>query len=1553
MAEVKNAFIKSKMNKDLDDRLIPSGEYREGINIQVSKSEGADVGALENVLGNEIALDSSLPPNNVDFNILSNCECELKSIGTYVDNSNSIIYIFLTDYTDNSIGNFTYNNSANNFIYSYNTNTRQVIKLIEGPFLNFSTKSPIYGVNLLENLLFWTDNRNQPRKLNINLTNNGLFYTTEDKISVAKYNPYECINLYYEDIAALTPIGDANPNENKFVTSMQDVTSEFLPDVTTKNPYYNPLWPGDPDFLEDKFVRFSYRFKFVDGEYSILAPFTQDCFIPKQDGYFIADDESAAYRSTIVQFMENKVNNIILNIPLPYTVATLYDNLNIEEIDIVYKESDGLAVKVLDTIIRSEFQGENNPPSTDLYYNYDYQSRKPYRTLPDSEITRVYDKVPVRAFSQEMISNRVVYGNFQTKHTPPVSLNYDVAVSPKLAFRGPENGSGINPALWYTSITEYPEHTVKQNRNYQIGFVLADRYGRSSTTILSSVNDTVTTSSGLVFGGSTYYHPYRKSTDINSAVWPGDSIKVLLNKRVESFQNLRQGTPGLYNGDITSDKYNPLGWYSYKIVVKQTEQDYYNAYLPGILNGYPSSAAVTDPFPTNEDNKTAHIVLLNDNINKIPRDLSEVGPDQKQYRSSVQLYGRVDNNTATTNVQYYPGIETDTVSTIANAKDLDMFIEDDIPNATSGLNAEGQANLYQIATNPMIGRVSTPTVIGTLNAVGATNMLPGLAVYETKSTDSLLDIFWETSTSGTINDLNLSLGTIAQIDDIVDWNFTQTEASVPGNSISGNFYPVRVIGQINPTPIADSSIDTWIVIDGKGTDVTDYWTLETLNTGQWTSYILKPNKTLYFNTDEDENEFTFTFNVTDKTQATPYPTFEMQQVGTLTNIAPTITTTPLTKTVARGTLDLITFTAVNGCANADFKNNDLEWNLVKAALDSNPGVKLTSTEISLNSTSGELTQNGALEGPITCTINVTDSGNAQDTVTFNLLVGVEPLNLGFGKSTQLGLAQDPVTVSTGAQSASIYWQNGDIIPTQTPLPNNFTSSIPFNDPWNKGGVDWTTTNLYDKLTVTTTAVANNNDTTLSVNALSRSVVGGTFVNNDETHTITIGATAATSITFEPALTAIIESGTDVVIVDDSYSFGVDSTQAMFLTPTPNEVGKFPISDPEYYKFKNILYRPNYFNTWDTTTIVPSGLTTGTAFIVVECEVIQQPYVNGSTPTETNNRISPTTGWPVYLQYRENASSDWETAVDVEGSQIRFGGSSYSQYNITPSSTTPNVEPKYKEYKNEGIIQNATDGLPSLNQDNFGISADVMALRVDQPFPITIPDPSLKKGTKTSTSPLISGKIQKTFVFGKDQGYEINNKLGEYRLFIIYPYSTNGTIALGDGNRLSTSNNYSQTFPITKESENWELPGDENIKVSVAFGDFYYFLNQQNTAFKYRVSEYSSLYRNTAKEYEFKINKPSGSTQTDQPVTYYAAEWACKYVTKFYEDEKMTQVAFKNDRGYRAYASFGDGSTTSKYGTNYSAFKQGLENPSIDDSRWTMYIKDDGTKEMGSSQPNTE
>ena len=50
MPEIKNTFIKSKMNRDLDDRLVPNGEYREAVNVNISASEGDGVGSLETAL---------------------------------------------------------------------------------------------------------------------------------------------------------------------------------------------------------------------------------------------------------------------------------------------------------------------------------------------------------------------------------------------------------------------------------------------------------------------------------------------------------------------------------------------------------------------------------------------------------------------------------------------------------------------------------------------------------------------------------------------------------------------------------------------------------------------------------------------------------------------------------------------------------------------------------------------------------------------------------------------------------------------------------------------------------------------------------------------------------------------------------------------------------------------------------------------------------------------------------------------------------------------------------------------------------------------------------------------------------------------------------------------------------------------------------------------------------------------------------------------------------------------------------------------------------------
>ena len=68
------------------------------------------------------------------------------------------------------------------------------------------------------------------------------------------------------------------------VSTMKNKTDQYLPPPATSgtnlNPDYDANWPGDKDYLKERFVRFSYRFKFEDDEYYLIAPFTQIAFVP-------------------------------------------------------------------------------------------------------------------------------------------------------------------------------------------------------------------------------------------------------------------------------------------------------------------------------------------------------------------------------------------------------------------------------------------------------------------------------------------------------------------------------------------------------------------------------------------------------------------------------------------------------------------------------------------------------------------------------------------------------------------------------------------------------------------------------------------------------------------------------------------------------------------------------------------------------------------------------------------------------------------------------------------------------------------------------------------------------------------------------------------------------------------------------------------------------------------------------------------------------------------------------------------------------------------------
>jgi len=156
------------MNKDLDERLIPKGEYRDAMNIEVASSEGSDVGSIQNVLGNT---DRSALAHGVallNISDLTNPKC----VGSVCDYENNKIYWFVTSDTSDCIA-------------EYDTTTKVVTPILVSKYggafvgaLNFSVDYPITGINIITGdkkdgytkndvLLFWTDNKSEPKQINV------------------------------------------------------------------------------------------------------------------------------------------------------------------------------------------------------------------------------------------------------------------------------------------------------------------------------------------------------------------------------------------------------------------------------------------------------------------------------------------------------------------------------------------------------------------------------------------------------------------------------------------------------------------------------------------------------------------------------------------------------------------------------------------------------------------------------------------------------------------------------------------------------------------------------------------------------------------------------------------------------------------------------------------------------------------------------------------------------------------------------------------------------------------------------------------------------------------------------------------------------------------------------------------------------------------------------------------------------------------------------------------------------------------------------------------
>ena len=377
------------MNKSFNNRILPKGEYSDATNVAVSSDDQA-IGLVEEADGNERL--SALEFNGVRASLFAEC------IGAFSDDAQETIYWFVHDPGGVNADGATA--PALDYILSYNiVELRLVYHVVSASVLNFSLDHRINGVDKIDDLLFFTDNLNPPRKINVN--RNYAFPTG-------------------------SPLAD--------VITQDDVNVIVKPPACS--PTVVPFDNGaEENFIEDKFICFAYRYRYQDGEYSALSAFSEVAFDARK-----FELEGGNYDNI---GMLNKYNSARVTVDTgPSRVIGF---------DVVFKLSDSTVINVIERIDKNK-----SLIADDVDYTLTFDNSKIYTVLPAGEINRLFDNVPLTAKAQTIMGNRLIYGNYEEGRDlvdvddQPISLDYNVELNSEQV--NSEEVEGVTSSFTYTSL---------------------------------------------------------------------------------------------------------------------------------------------------------------------------------------------------------------------------------------------------------------------------------------------------------------------------------------------------------------------------------------------------------------------------------------------------------------------------------------------------------------------------------------------------------------------------------------------------------------------------------------------------------------------------------------------------------------------------------------------------------------------------------------------------------------------------------------------------------------------------------------------------------------------------------------------------------------------------------------------------------------------------------------------------------------------------------------------------------------------------------------------
>jgi hypothetical protein len=467
-----------KLDPSMDLKLTKKNAMIDALNVMITESispgedSSGDIGVLKNANGNSRA---SYRYDSDEINMGG----AYKVIGSVVDDKTKVVYFFLWSSTVD-----------NNSIYAYDRygvlpgGSPNTIRLIfKSSLLNFYQndfiKADVVHINrnTLDNfdggdefdtdaILYFTDNRNEPKKINVY---RGLlsYMDTNDGVNASDFTSNPGLVTYIAE--------EYSPEEYRAFYSACTAVPLF---PATAGFQYDEEYKGS-NFKKTAGIQIAYQLVYVDGNESAISPYSK-IYVPP----------------VIISQGSSTIINHDSNNKLEITIPNSQINKEVDSVKILVREGEDTSFLFVDEVSKSDLVSNQ--------YKYNFYNDKVLTGVSQEDVDKTFDAVPKKAEAQAVENNRLIYGNYvegfgNVSASATITPVYNdvsqpvfrqVKVTPTVATKNESEVPGINSPITAGFLLDFEDidllstndtvsftMSVAPDRNFHVG-----RYSRVTPT---------------------------------------------------------------------------------------------------------------------------------------------------------------------------------------------------------------------------------------------------------------------------------------------------------------------------------------------------------------------------------------------------------------------------------------------------------------------------------------------------------------------------------------------------------------------------------------------------------------------------------------------------------------------------------------------------------------------------------------------------------------------------------------------------------------------------------------------------------------------------------------------------------------------------------------------------------------------------------------------------------------------------------------------------------------------------------------------------------------